>query len=535
MRTPAPPHRVPRRPARFALAGVVALLCLEVVLQIGSIVVWLFASPSTADPGAGGPTVLCVGDSYTYGLGSSSSDERSYPAVLQRLLRERLGAAAPRVVNAGWPGQNSRDVLWKIDAQLRTNRPAVVCVLVGLNDTWTRPARLDDADLAASAGDGSGWTLRFRTWRLLQLVLSIGGGPPAAEAARGSDRPAGEATQAADPATPPAVGRAVALAQAGRHDEAVAELERGAADPAQAAQCHQGLVQMLVGLGRRERARASLRWLADAFAQRMTPEVAEAYAVALAAAGERTASLEAARAGAERFPGCSPLWWLQGQALYDLEDLPAAERALDRALATAESAGAKPEWRAMLRRDLARASAARDPCKAVRLLLDSLELDPAFDRCQVVLDGAASHLTPDRVRDCLAAAPLDGPRRELAARLFTGQVVDASGKVTGSYADRKELLGVLEDHLQRIVERCRSAGARPILLTYPLEQSDLAAVHAHVAGAHSVPLVHMLPAFRAELARAPGRDLYIADRHCNDAGYALMAQVLADVVAEQFR
>ena len=46
-------------------------------------------------------------------------------------------------------------------------------------------------------------------------------------------------------------------------------------------------------------------------------------------------------------------------------------------------------------------------------------------------------------------------------------------------------------------------------------------------------LVRVMPVFAAELRNRPASDLYIADRHCSDGGYALMARLAAEVAEQQ--
>jgi len=75
------------------------------------------------------------------------------------------------VVNEGWPGRNSRELLETLGAQLQRHAPAVVCILVGVNDTWSRPRQLEAG--AEDAGqDDRGLELRWRTGRLLALCLA---------------------------------------------------------------------------------------------------------------------------------------------------------------------------------------------------------------------------------------------------------------------------------------------------------------------------------------------------------------------------
>ena len=94
------------RPALLVVVASAALL--ELVLQAGAVAVWLThtrpaepavqAEVAAIDPDAA--RVLCIGDSFTYGDGASSS-EHSYPAVLERLLAERIGKPV-QVTNAGF-------------------------------------------------------------------------------------------------------------------------------------------------------------------------------------------------------------------------------------------------------------------------------------------------------------------------------------------------------------------------------------------------------------------------------------------------
>lgn len=199
-----------RRVGQVALLALLSLLLLEVVLQVASLVVPSRGGAERA-PEDGRRTVLCVGDSFTYGLGASSHEAGAYPAQLQRQLDD----AAPstwRVVNAGFPGRNSRGVLERIDAQLERVRPAFVCILVGLNDRWSHPERLDlSATPSASVSDDRAWRFELRTLRLWKLVLNQFRGETAAAPAWESDPlpalvatlPAGDPALAADASPEP--------------------------------------------------------------------------------------------------------------------------------------------------------------------------------------------------------------------------------------------------------------------------------------------------------------------------------------------
>ena len=64
-----------------------------------------------------GLTVLCEGDSFTWGVGG-----RSYPEQLQEVLRERLKTADVEVVNAGVPGRTSGAIVRFLEEHLLAAR-----------------------------------------------------------------------------------------------------------------------------------------------------------------------------------------------------------------------------------------------------------------------------------------------------------------------------------------------------------------------------------------------------------------------------
>ncbi len=113
MSNPGPevPRLKLRRRRWLAVAFGIAfgLVSFEVVLQVAAYLI--FRQELSEDVGdAGDRVILCVGDSFTYGLGASSESELSYPAQLQRLLAERPGPTW-QVHNGGWSGRDSAAVL----------------------------------------------------------------------------------------------------------------------------------------------------------------------------------------------------------------------------------------------------------------------------------------------------------------------------------------------------------------------------------------------------------------------------------------
>jgi lysophospholipase L1-like esterase len=157
---------------RFLLATVGPLVVLECVLQVGAL--FMPGAPAEATtPAAADPScVLCVGDSFTYGLGASD-DAHAYPARLEARLRAAPIDGRWRVANGGVPSRNSRDVLLELPRQFLRERPHFVVVLVGANELWSRPERADIDAAARDAGLGvSTWRPTWRTKKLVQVLTS---------------------------------------------------------------------------------------------------------------------------------------------------------------------------------------------------------------------------------------------------------------------------------------------------------------------------------------------------------------------------
>ncbi len=78
-------------------------------------------------------TILCVGDSVTFGVGSPP--QLSYPFLLGRRLNGS-GAAKYRVINMGSPGYTATELRWDLRKMLQQYNPDVIIVLIGMNDSW---------------------------------------------------------------------------------------------------------------------------------------------------------------------------------------------------------------------------------------------------------------------------------------------------------------------------------------------------------------------------------------------------------------
>jgi lysophospholipase L1-like esterase len=87
--------------------------------------------------------ILCLGDSSTYGQGSSDAGKFSYPSQLQKLLDENGLCSKFEVINLGLPGINSSKILNGLEKNILTYRPDMVIVMAGINDPWS----LEDSNI----------------------------------------------------------------------------------------------------------------------------------------------------------------------------------------------------------------------------------------------------------------------------------------------------------------------------------------------------------------------------------------------------
>lgn len=164
------PASSPKRRARWrrlgsALIGIVlAFTLLELGLQIAAGCVWLRRTTAPRPTNAA-RTALCVGDSFTFGLGTSTPGS-AWPSVAARRCTE---AGAPiAFINAAWPGSNSGEVLAGLGARLAEWRPQLLYVLVGTNDRWSQVSVLPPG--AEETNRPAGFVWRLRSLRLLCLL-----------------------------------------------------------------------------------------------------------------------------------------------------------------------------------------------------------------------------------------------------------------------------------------------------------------------------------------------------------------------------
>jgi len=543
---------------RVLLALGVPALLLEGTLQLATWIACRVAAreaPSVAAPHE--RSVLCVGDSYTFGIGAS--DERhAWPARLEERLRERTGRPWS-VRNGGWPGRDSRDLLRELPSQLERSSPAWVCILVGTNDGWSRPELdLRDDWFAEAAGQGFRW--EWRTRRLAALAWNAWRrGMPAAGA-----EPAAAARPAIAPEARPLIGawlldgRVVRLEESGRcwyaererswsarGDEleiaASGELPAvrarwrvegrrialrfdGSADANEAERTllparrrrtalDAGVAETLAA-GRGADARARLDALRSAAAE--SPEAA-ARALAAQVAVERGApSVALAQELLARFPEQVELLAVLAEQAHGAGDDATARVAVEQALALA------PEDEPVVRADLHRTRALvlrrSDAARALASIAESYVRDGDRERAAAALRAQFADVEEGQWGATIAAAGLEPAARERLDSLARDAAGDAAVGTT------------LEAHLRQAVALCRSRGATPLLLSYPFRDRQQHPVFARFSADDELRRVSLHVEFERLLQDHAREEYFVADGHCNDAGYDVIARLVADAL-----
>lgn len=85
----------------------------------------VFHSPPVTNSTPSGETIVCFGDSLTFGTGAGSG--QSYPSSLSSMI-------GLEVINSGVPGNTTADALERLDRDVLTHNPRIVLITLGGND-----------------------------------------------------------------------------------------------------------------------------------------------------------------------------------------------------------------------------------------------------------------------------------------------------------------------------------------------------------------------------------------------------------------
>lgn len=117
--------------------------------------------------------ILCVGDNFTFGIGSSKGE--TYPDQLGWLIKANHPEIRCEIVNGGTPGQNSTQLAAQVEALVRRQRSDLVIVMTGRYDR----DNLTESDYYLFEPGITGWLRRLGAkfssiggpWRFLRRLI----------------------------------------------------------------------------------------------------------------------------------------------------------------------------------------------------------------------------------------------------------------------------------------------------------------------------------------------------------------------------
>lgn len=155
----------------------ICLVTLEATLQLASLLQNKMLNKGLLNQKAknnGQINILCMGDSFTQGVGASGM-EYSYPMQLQRYLTKK-SFFNWKVFNSGVASSNSSELVHFIPKLFENFSVDYLCILIGLNDSWNY--NLVGEGISNRTGNfiSNGnklipWRLCFRTLKLFKMLV----------------------------------------------------------------------------------------------------------------------------------------------------------------------------------------------------------------------------------------------------------------------------------------------------------------------------------------------------------------------------
>lgn len=554
-------------PKRLVLWTVGLLVFVELVLQVAAYLAWTQRHAGESRGAGDGPVVLCVGDSMTYGLGSTGGG--SYPAQLEQKLRQRDDREWV-VINGGFPGRSSSDVLAYLPDQLERFKPDHVLVLVGTNDQWSQAAVQSDS-----------FPLVWRTGRLISILMQgrlaehgeedfVGtwnkdGGEvrflatgrmiygdaelrwhtdngrltivmPDLEEVQLDWKREGENLRLEGPMWEEpqilAPGPASDFTPLQRAERAAAqqdlatartEYESALAAPDSRWAAEEGLVHLALAGGDAAAARdrvAAMTAALEAAGDPLSQDAGEATAHALLAVGDTEAAFVLAERVVRAHPESVRGWEILIKQAPDAAHQARTVAAID---AVIPQIPVEHPFRSHLLTQRALFVRSADLAEFLRSLL-------AARRAGALDEHLRNHIyiaRADLQNGDAGATALDTALERAGA---TGEeAAEFRALYAAGLAGGDKMRAVLADQLRAIIAVCRGAGAEPRLLDYPFRDLDHERLVDSVATDLEVRRIPIRPRFDSLLETLGRDDLFIRDDvHCNDRGYGEMADLAAD-------
>jgi tetratricopeptide (TPR) repeat protein len=116
----------------FFIGLITAILLIELSLRIFGIVYSKGNYTGKMQPDS--YTILCLGDSWTFGLGAPKN--RNYPSQLSDLLNSIMHNKKITVINKGMPAQNTTQLIDELQDDIESIKPDLIILLTGEANNW---------------------------------------------------------------------------------------------------------------------------------------------------------------------------------------------------------------------------------------------------------------------------------------------------------------------------------------------------------------------------------------------------------------
>ncbi|MDP2927952.1 MAG: GDSL-type esterase/lipase family protein [Candidatus Omnitrophota bacterium] len=171
---------IKKQKALLILIGlVIVLLFMESSLRLAGFICTVYRTKNRQITVASGKQIikiLCLGDSFTFGLGGGYGND--YPSQLEKMLNENVRDKKFIVYNRGIPGNNSSMVLKNLVRNINTYKPDIALLLIGSND----PTTLEDSDYYLFKSPGIGKIAacflrldislsKLKTYKLVKILI----------------------------------------------------------------------------------------------------------------------------------------------------------------------------------------------------------------------------------------------------------------------------------------------------------------------------------------------------------------------------
>ncbi len=431
------------------------------------------------------PRVLCLGDSFTYGIGATPGHD--YPQQLEALLSQRGDGAQVTVINAGMGGANTGMVLSSLPEFIQATEPQAIVVLVGGSNrvnffgysAWRKQSSLLGR-LEAVAFEIRVLRLARHGWAQLHHGLS------APQLSPGRAVTARYFVQSylrwwrdhhEDDWPSASFERGLELLALGQAEEAISVFEdelRRQPDSA----------PHLWGLGTSHRVMHdhdnARRWFRAAIeADPTDPNSYFAMGDIFLDEGRPVEeALQWLEQGKEAEPGFGANYCVEAGILF-------------------RTVGPEAAWAANVA---------------------GLRADPFEDLCyRDLLENARLLGRQDQARELLLELGTDADQAQVYLEMLHQQSLD------------REIDAWIRDDLQTIASRAEAHDIPVLFLTYPFPSPANPSLR-QVAQEHLFTLVDIEAVFEGQIAEGSVQrgDLFVRDGHCNDRGYALMAAAVRD-------